>query len=64
MDLGISGRKALICASSKGLGRACAEALAKEGVHVFINGRDEKRLAETLEQFRGTGLQATAIAGA
>ncbi len=63
MDLGISGRKAIVCASSKGLGRACADALANEGVHVFINGRDENRLAETLEEFRKAGLQATAIAG-
>lgn len=44
MDLGIAGRKALICASSKGLGRACATALAREGVAVTINGRDAKRL--------------------
>jgi len=63
MDLGISGRKALICASSKGLGRACAQALADEGVKVFINGRDEHRLAQTLEEFRKAGLEATAIAG-
>lgn len=39
MDLGIAGRTALICASTKGLGRACAESLAREGVHVVINGR-------------------------
>ena len=63
MDLGISGRKALVCASSKGLGRACAQALADEGVTVFINGRDEHRLAQTLEEFRKAGLEATAIAG-
>ena len=63
MDLGISGRKALVCASSKGLGRACAQALADEGVKVFINGRDEHRLAQTLEEFRKAGLEATAIAG-
>ena len=36
MDMGISGKKALICASSKGLGRGCAEALAAEGVNVVI----------------------------
>ena len=63
MDLGISGRKALVCASSKGLGRACAQALADEGVKVFINGRDEHRLAQTLEEFRKAGLEAIAIAG-
>ena len=63
MDLGISGRKALVCASSKGLGRACAEALADEGVHVVINGRDEQRLLQTLAEFRKAGRQVTAVAG-
>ncbi|MGH0037477.1 MAG: SDR family oxidoreductase [Myxococcota bacterium] len=45
MDLGIAGRRAIVCASSRGLGRACAESLAREGVHVTLNGRD----AESLE---------------
>jgi 3-oxoacyl-[acyl-carrier protein] reductase len=45
MDLGIAGRKALVCASSQGLGYACALALAQEGCEVFINGRDEDKLA-------------------
>jgi 3-oxoacyl-[acyl-carrier protein] reductase len=45
MDLGIAGRTALVCASSRGLGFACARALAHEGVHVIINGRDPERLA-------------------
>ena len=39
MDLGIGGRRAIVCASSRGLGRACAEALAQAGCHVTINGR-------------------------
>lgn len=39
MDLGIKGKTAIVCASSEGLGRACAEALAENGVHVFLNGR-------------------------
>jgi 3-oxoacyl-[acyl-carrier protein] reductase len=47
MDLGIAGRHALVCASSKGLGRGCAAALAAEGVHVTLNGRDAAVLAET-----------------
>jgi 3-oxoacyl-[acyl-carrier protein] reductase len=47
MDLGLSGRRAIVCASSSGLGRACAQALAAEGVDVVINGRDPVRLAET-----------------
>jgi 3-oxoacyl-[acyl-carrier protein] reductase len=45
MDLGIKGRKAIVCASSQGLGYACALALAQEGCEVFINGRDEEKLA-------------------
>jgi len=39
MDLGIAGRKALVCASSRGLGLACATSLAREGCNVYINGR-------------------------
>ena len=44
MDLNISGRTALLCASSDGLGLACARALVKEGVNVVINGRDAEKL--------------------
>src|ERR1700689_4404091 len=44
MDLGISGRRAIVCASSRGLGRACAQALAAAGCEVVINGRDEESL--------------------
>lgn len=40
MDLGISGKWAIVCASSKGLGRGCAEALAAAGVNLVMNGRD------------------------
>ncbi|MEP4704596.1 MAG: 3-oxoacyl-ACP reductase, partial [Hyphomicrobiales bacterium] len=39
MDMGLKGRRAIVCASSKGLGRGCAEALAHEGCEVIINGR-------------------------
>ncbi|MBI1238576.1 MAG: SDR family oxidoreductase [Alphaproteobacteria bacterium] len=46
MDLGIKGRKALVCASSQGLGYACATALAREGAIVTINGRDRAKLAD------------------
>lgn len=52
MDLGIKGRRAIICASSKGLGKACAVALAREGVDVTINSRDEGRLAAAAEEIR------------
>ena len=44
MDLGIAGRKAIICASSRGLGKACALALAREGCMVVINGRNAQAL--------------------
>ena len=44
MDLGIAGRKAVVCASSRGLGLACAKALAQAGCDVVINGRDQSRL--------------------
>jgi 3-oxoacyl-[acyl-carrier protein] reductase len=44
MDLGIAGRKAIVCASSRGLGKACARALAEAGCEVVINGRDAKAL--------------------
>jgi len=44
MDLGIAGRKAIVCASSRGLGKACARALAEAGCEVVINGRDAKTL--------------------
>ena len=52
MDLGLAGRKAIVCASSRGLGKACATALSREGVSVVINGLDEKRLAATADEIR------------
>src|SRR6201995_326242 len=52
MDLGIAGRRAVVCASSKGLGRGCAEALAREGVDGVINGRKEAEVMETTEAIR------------
>lgn len=50
MDLGIGGRKALVCASSQGLGLACATSLAREGCKVWINGRTESKLVEAAAQ--------------
>jgi 3-oxoacyl-[acyl-carrier protein] reductase len=47
MDLGIKGRRAIVCASSRGLGRACAQALAAAGCEIVINGRDEETLKST-----------------
>ena len=50
MDLGIKDRKAIVCASSKGLGKACAKSLMMEGVSVVINARGEEVLKETFEE--------------
>jgi 3-oxoacyl-[acyl-carrier protein] reductase len=50
MDLGIKGCKAIVCASSRGLGRACATSLARAGCSVVINGVDPDRLARTAEE--------------
>lgn len=63
MDLGIRGRKALVCAASKGLGRACAFSLAKEGVDVTIVARTREPLEKTAEEIRAaTGVTVTAVA--
>ena len=52
MDLGIRGKKAIVCASSKGLGRGCAEALAEAGCDLVVNGRDAELLAKTAAELR------------
>ena len=57
MDLGLKGRKALVCAASQGLGFACASALAREGVEVTINGRDPARLEAARDRLQeATGM--------
>ena len=59
MDLGLHGRTAIVCASSQGLGYACALALATEGCRVFINGRTEARLlaaAADLQRLSGSSI--------
>lgn len=63
MDLGIAGRKAIVCASTRGLGRACAEALAAEGVHVIINGRGADALENARREMLERGAQVTAVQG-
>jgi len=64
VDLGIKGRHAVVCASSRGLGRACAFALAEAGCSVVLNGRDEGKLDATASELRGAfGVEVTAIAG-
>ncbi|MCV0398122.1 MAG: SDR family oxidoreductase [Rhizobiaceae bacterium] len=52
MDLGLTGREAIVCASSRGLGRGCAMALAEAGCDIVVNGRDADRLAETAAEIR------------
>src|SRR6202165_4595765 len=65
VDLGIKGRRALVCASSKGLGRACAMALAAEGVHVTVTARGAEALATTAADIRKAhpGVTVTEVAG-
>ena len=63
MDLGIAGRKAIVCASSQGLGYACAKALAQAGCEVVINGRDpEKLAAKAAELHKTTGAKIIPVA--
>lgn len=52
MDLGLARRTAVVCASSQGLGRACATELARAGCTVVVNGRDAAKLERTAEQIR------------
>jgi 3-oxoacyl-[acyl-carrier protein] reductase len=62
MDLGIAGRTAILCASSAGLGRGCAEALAQAGARIVLNGRDAARLEATAEAIRqSTGAEVIAV---
>ena len=64
MDLGIAGKHAVVCASSRGLGRACAFSLAEAGCSVVVNGRDEAKLEATAQALRDTtGAEVTAVAG-
>lgn len=62
MNLGIAGRWALVCAASKGLGKACAQALVSEGVNVVITARGEQVLNETASQLRVLNPAVTVIA--
>ncbi|TMD91510.1 MAG: SDR family oxidoreductase [Chloroflexi bacterium] len=61
MDLGLSGRSALVTAASRGLGRACAEALIGEGANVFISSRDEASIASTAKQIKAAGWLAADV---
>lgn len=64
MDLGIAGRRAIVCASSRGLGFACADSLAREGVHLTINGRDAASLTAAADDLAGRhGVQVVTVIG-
>ena len=63
MDLGIRGKRALVCAASKGLGRGCAMALAEAGVDLILNARGIDALAQTAADIRAAhGVQVTTVA--
>ncbi len=63
LDLGIQGRRAIVCGSSRGLGRACAEALARAGATVVVNGIDPDRAARAAEEIAAaTGGRTVAVA--
>lgn len=61
MDLGLAGKKAIICASSRGLGKACAISLAREGVEVVVNGLNAATLERTAREIRDSGAIVRAI---
>ncbi len=62
MDMGLRGKSAIVCASSKGLGRGCAFSLAREGVNLVITARGKEALEKTAEEIRAaTGVKVTAI---
>ncbi len=64
MDLGIAGKKAIVCAASKGLGKGCAMALAREGVAITITARTESDLNATAEEIRSaTGVRVIPVVG-
>jgi 3-oxoacyl-[acyl-carrier protein] reductase len=64
MDTGLKGKRALVCAASKGLGRGCAMALAHEGVNVTITARTAGPLEQTADEIRAaTGVTVTVVAG-
>jgi len=63
MDMGLSGRRAMVCAGSKGLGRGCAMALAREGVEVTITARGIEALEATAAEIRAAGGKVKVVAG-
>src|SRR5262245_28506092 len=63
MNLGIEGRTAIVCGSSQGLGLACAQALAREGVNVVLNGRNQTKVENAASELHAiAGGKVTAVA--
>ena len=63
MDLGIAGRKAIVCASSEGLGKGCAMALAEAGCEVIVNARTQVNVDATVAEIAAaTGARVTGVA--
>src|SRR5260221_7577219 len=64
MEFGIRGKRAIVCAASKGLGKGCAMALAREGVELVITARPAADLERTAKEIRdATGTKVTAVPG-
>jgi 3-oxoacyl-[acyl-carrier protein] reductase len=61
MDLGIAGRVAVVTGSSQGIGRACADSLAREGATVVVTGRDQGRLDKAVAEIRAAGGKAHGV---
>lgn len=62
MDLGIAGKRAIVCAGSKGLGRGCAEKLAEAGVEIILNARGAEALEATAAEIAAAGAKVTPVA--
>ena len=64
MDLGIAGRRAILLGSTRGLGRACADSIAREGVHVTVNGRTESDVDTAVAELaEAHGIEASGVVG-
>ena len=63
MDLGLNGKRAIVTGGSRGIGKQCALALAREGVHVCIAARTQDTLQQTLREINQTGCKGHAVAG-
>jgi 3-oxoacyl-[acyl-carrier protein] reductase len=63
MELDLAGRRAAVMASSDGIGKAIAFALAREGVHVMTSGRDQAKLSSAMEEVRSAGREGARVEG-